>query len=147
MFSFFQSSLNLVYTSVPNVDLPAMCHPRFRPGPPSDQAQILSERLFETLISYVFLAPENPSTSDTPYHHFYTPRAKMIPLQTLVIRSGKAVWTLYVDATCINYDGNVFDATLIAMISALFNGEPRSYIFSNPDWWLDIFSQVTEGNI
>jgi len=33
------------------------------------------------------------------------------------------------------------------MVSALFNGEPRSYIFSNPDWWLDVFSQVTEGNI
>ena len=66
------------------------------------------------------------------YHHFYTPRAKMIPLQTLVISSGKAVWTLYVDATCINYDGNVFDATLIAMVSALFNGEPRSYILFFP---------------
>lgn len=83
---------------VPNVDLPAMCHPRFKPGPPSDQAQILSERLFETLTS-----------------------ANMIPLRTLVIHSGKAVWTLYVDATCINYDGNLFDATLIAMVSALLN--------------------------
>jgi len=72
----------------------------------------------------------------------------MIPLQTLVIRSGKAVWTLYVDATCINYDGNVFDATLIAMVSALFNGEPRSYIpFSNPDLWLDVFSPVTKGDV
>jgi len=119
---------------VPNVDLPAICHLQFRPGPPSDQAQVLSEQLFETLMSYVFLAPENLSMLDTLYHHFYTSRAKMIPLQTLVICSGKAVWTLYVDATCINYDGNVFDATLIAMVSALFNGEPRSYIFSNPDW-------------
>ena len=71
----------------------------------------------------------------------------MIPLQTLVIRSGKAVWMLYVDATCINYDGNMFDATLIVMVSALFNGELRSYIFSNPDWWLDVFSQVTKGDI
>jgi len=71
----------------------------------------------------------------------------MIPLQTLVIHSGKAMWTLYVDATCINYDRNVFDATLIAMVSALFDGEPQSYIFSNPDWWLDVFSQVTKGDI
>ena len=28
---------------------------------------------------------------------------------------------LYVDATCINYDGNAFDATLIAMVAALKN--------------------------
>ncbi|KAJ3574687.1 hypothetical protein NP233_g1608 [Leucocoprinus birnbaumii] len=83
---------------VPNVDLPAMCHPRFKPGPPSDEAQVLSERLFETLTSSNFVAP-----------------------QSLVIQSGKAVWTLYVDATCINYDGNVFDAALIAMVSALMN--------------------------
>jgi len=54
---FFQSSLNLVYTSVPNVDLLAMCLPQFKPDPPLDQAQILSEQLFETLILYVFLAP------------------------------------------------------------------------------------------
>lgn len=30
-----------------------MCHPKFKPGPPSDEAQVLSERLFETLASYV----------------------------------------------------------------------------------------------
>jgi len=28
---------------------------------------------------------------------------------------------LYVDATCINYDGNAFDATLMAMVAALKN--------------------------
>jgi len=75
-------------------------------------------------MSYVFLVPENLSMPDTLYHYFYISRAKMIPLQTLVIHSGKAVWMLYVDAICINYDGNMFDATLIAMVSALFNGEP-----------------------
>ncbi|XP_006456898.1 hypothetical protein AGABI2DRAFT_195867 [Agaricus bisporus var. bisporus H97] len=83
---------------VPNVDLPAMCHPKFKPGPPSDEAQVLSERLFETLTSSNFMSPKS-----------------------LVVHPGKFVWTLYVDATCINYDGNVFDATLIAMVSALLN--------------------------
>ncbi|KAF9449035.1 hypothetical protein P691DRAFT_728597 [Macrolepiota fuliginosa MF-IS2] len=83
---------------VPNVDLPAMCHPKFKPGPPSDEAQVLSERLFETLISSNFIKP-----------------------QSLIIHPGRAAWTLYVDATCINYDGNVFDATLLAMITALMN--------------------------
>ena len=44
-----------------------------------------------------------------------------MPLDSLVIEPGKAVWVLYVDATCINYDGNVFDAAFLAMIAALRN--------------------------
>jgi len=75
----------------------------------------------------------------------------MIPLQTLVIHSGKAVWTLYVDATCINYDGNLSDATLIAMVSALLNGEPQSHtLFLTSQkilMWLGIFSQATKGDV
>ncbi|KAJ7707738.1 ribosomal protein S5 domain 2-type protein [Mycena rosella] len=81
---------------VPNIDLPALCSPKFKPGPPSDEAQVLSDRLNEVL-------------------------ASIIPLKSLVIHSSKAVWVLYVDATCINYDGNVFDAALIAMVAALRN--------------------------
>lgn len=48
-------------------------------------------------------------------------RSSLISLQSLCIHPGKAVWVLYVDATCINYDGNAFDAALIAMVSALKN--------------------------
>ncbi|KAK7033116.1 Semialdhyde-dh domain-containing protein [Favolaschia claudopus] len=81
---------------VPNIDLPALCSPKFKPGPPGDEAQVLSDRLNEVLVS-------------------------TIALSSLVIHSSKAVWTLYVDATCINYDGNVFDAALIAMMAALRN--------------------------
>ena len=33
------------------------------------------------------------------------------------------MWVLHVDATCINYDGNAFDATLLAMVAALKNSE------------------------
>lgn len=40
---------------VPNVDLPAMCSAKFKPGPPSEDAQVLSDRLNETLISLVAL--------------------------------------------------------------------------------------------
>lgn len=49
-------------------------------------------------------------------------RAEVVPLESLCIHPGKAAWVLYVDATCINYDGNAFDAALIAMIAALKNG-------------------------
>jgi exosome complex RNA-binding protein Rrp42 (RNase PH superfamily) len=44
-----------------------------------------------------------------------------LPLSTLCIHPGKAVWVLYVDATCINYNGNAFDAALLAMVAALRN--------------------------
>lgn len=83
---------------VPNLDLPAICSPKFKPGPPGEEAQVLSDRLNDTLTS-----------------------SGMLPRDSLCIERGKAVWTLYVDATCINYDGNVFDAALIAMVAALRN--------------------------
>ncbi|KAH7929016.1 ribosomal protein S5 domain 2-like protein [Leucogyrophana mollusca] len=83
---------------VPNIDLPAICSPKFKPGPPSEEAQVLSDRLNEVLIS-----------------------SGILSLPSLCIQPGRAVWTLYVDATCINYDGNVFDATLLAMVAALKN--------------------------
>ncbi|KAJ3504972.1 hypothetical protein NLJ89_g7661 [Agrocybe chaxingu] len=83
---------------VPNLDLPAMCSPKFKSGPPSEEAQVLSDRLNQALLA-----------------------SNLLPLKTLCIEKGKAVWVLYVDATCINYDGNAFDATLLAMVAALRN--------------------------
>lgn len=47
--------------------------------------------------------------------------SNLVPLDSLCIHKGKAAWVLYVDATCINYDGNAFDATLLAMVAALRN--------------------------
>jgi len=83
---------------VPNLDLSPLCSPKYKPGPPSDDAQVLSSRLNEALVL-----------------------SNIIPTKSLCIRSGKFVWVLYVDATCINYNGNAFDATLLAMVSALKN--------------------------
>jgi len=83
---------------VPNLDLPAICSPKFKPGPPAEEAQVLSDKLNEVLIA-----------------------SGVLPLSSLCIHPGKAVWVLYVDATCINYNGNAFDAALIAMVAALKN--------------------------
>jgi len=83
---------------VPNLDLPAMCSPTFKPGPPTEKAQVLSDRLNQVLTT-----------------------SNILPLSSLCIHRGKSVWVLYVDATCINYDGNAFDATLLAMVAALKN--------------------------
>ncbi|CAI2171870.1 12491_t:CDS:2 [Funneliformis geosporum] len=81
---------------VPNIDLSPICSPRFKPGPPSEQAQILSENLNKLL--------KNP---------------KVIDLETLCIQEGKAAWVLFADIVCVNYDGNIFDACVMALISAL----------------------------
>lgn len=54
-------------------------------------------------------------------------RSGIVPLPSLCIEPGKAVWVLYVDATCINYDGNAFDATLLAMVAALRNSTYPSH--------------------
>ena len=40
---------------VPNLDLPAMCSPKFKPGPPTEEAQVLSDRLNEALLASVAL--------------------------------------------------------------------------------------------
>ncbi|KZT02150.1 ribosomal protein S5 domain 2-like protein [Laetiporus sulphureus 93-53] len=83
---------------VPNLDLPAICSPKFKPGPPTEEAQALSNRLNDILVA-----------------------SGVISTKSLCIEPGKAVWVLYVDATCINYDGNAFDATLLPMLAALTN--------------------------
>lgn len=48
-------------------------------------------------------------------------RSNILPASTLCISSSRAVWCLYIDATCLNYDGNAFDAALIAIMAALGN--------------------------
>ena len=43
----------------------------------------------------------------------------MFSLENLCIESDKAVWILYIDLLCICNDGNLFDACLLAIVSAL----------------------------
>lgn len=38
-------------TTVPNVDLPAISSPNFKPGPPVDEAQVFSQQIYDLLIS------------------------------------------------------------------------------------------------
>jgi exosome complex component RRP43 len=37
--------------------------------------------------------------------------------------TSQAAWVLYADIVCLNYDGNVFDAALLALVSALKSSE------------------------
>jgi exosome complex component RRP43 len=43
----------------------------------------------------------------------------MLPLNSLCIEPGKAAWVIYADIMCINYDGNITDAALLALVAAL----------------------------
>lgn len=48
-------------------------------------------------------------------------RSRTFPPERLCISPGKSVWALYIDVVCINYDGNAFDAAVLAVMAALRN--------------------------
>ncbi|KAJ8343240.1 hypothetical protein SKAU_G00305690 [Synaphobranchus kaupii] len=83
---------------VPNVDLPPLCSSKFRPGPPGEQAQAASQ-----FIADVFESSE------------------VILKEELCIEKEKVCWVLYCDIMCLDYDGNLLDACLIALLAALRN--------------------------
>lgn len=45
----------------------------------------------------------------------------MVDLSQLCINAGTAVWLLKVDVVCLEYDGNIRDAALLAVVAALRN--------------------------
>ncbi|EDV24631.1 uncharacterized protein TRIADDRAFT_25085, partial [Trichoplax adhaerens] len=81
---------------VPNVDLPPLCSYRFRPGPPGEQAQVCSQYLADIIKS-----------------------CNLINLKDLCIVKEKLAWVIYIDLLCLDCDGNVLDASVIAMLAAL----------------------------
>uniref|UniRef100_A0A3P9JMW5 Ribosomal RNA-processing protein 43 n=1 Tax=Oryzias latipes TaxID=8090 RepID=A0A3P9JMW5_ORYLA len=83
---------------VPNVDLPPLCSSRFRPGPPGEQAQASSQFIADVIESSEIIRPED-----------------------LCIDRGKLCWVLYCDIMCLDYDGNILDACIIALLAALKN--------------------------
>ncbi|XP_035892439.1 exosome complex component RRP43-like isoform X1 [Anopheles stephensi] len=81
---------------VPNVDFSPVCSPSYRPGPPSEEAQVHSRSLADAISN-----------------------AHCIDLQDLCISPGKLVWALYCDLTCLDHDGCVFDVAIISLVAAL----------------------------
>ncbi|KAJ1824307.1 hypothetical protein GGH91_000010 [Coemansia sp. RSA 2671] len=77
-----------------NVELSPMCSARFRPGAPSDEAQVASE-------------------------HIHRLSAHFLDVTQLCIEEGRAVWSLSADIVCLKHDGNVLDAAVIALGAAL----------------------------
>lgn len=95
---------------VPNVDLPSLCCSRFRPGPPTPQAQIYSQQLLDII--------KNSDCIDT---------------EDLCIVKGKLCWCLFIDVTCLNYDGNILDASVISVMAALKNTKIPEISVSSED--------------
>ncbi|XP_037543902.1 exosome complex component RRP43 [Nematolebias whitei] len=83
---------------VPNVDLPPLCSSRFRPGPPGEQAQAASQFIADVIES-----------------------SEVIKTEDLCIDRGKLCWVLYCDIMCLDYDGNILDASVVALLAALNN--------------------------
>ncbi|KAJ8266682.1 hypothetical protein GJAV_G00133430 [Gymnothorax javanicus] len=83
---------------IPNVDLPPLCSSKFRPGPPGEQAQAASQFIADVLES-----------------------SEIILKEDLCLGKGKLCWVLYCDIMCLDYDGNLLDACLIALLAALKN--------------------------
>jgi exosome complex component RRP43 len=62
---------------VPNIELSGLCHSQFKPGPPSEEAQVISQFLLEVILNSKLLSPKD-----------------------LVIVEGKLVWAVYIDLVC-----------------------------------------------
>ncbi len=83
---------------VANVDLPPLCHSRFKPGPPPDEAQAASKFLLEVLDN-----------------------SGLLQKSDLCIVEGRLAWVLNIDVVCLNHDGNINDAALKTTVAALRN--------------------------
>jgi len=81
-----------------SVQLTPVCSPDFSVGKASDDSIRLSEFLSNTITS-----------------------TKVIHLDELCIVEKMSSWVLYADIVCLDYDGNVVDASLLALVSALKN--------------------------
>lgn len=81
---------------IPNIELPPLCSSKFRPGPPSDQAQVLTKLIFDIVKN-----------------------SECIKLEELCITKEKLAWCLYADLICLDYDGALIDACVAALLAAL----------------------------
>jgi exosome complex component RRP43 len=78
-----------------NFDCSPLCSSIFNRGPPNEYVQSTSDILNQTFNN--------------------------IDLKQLCIESGSKVWCVYVDVICLNYDGSLLDASVLAIRIALQN--------------------------
>lgn len=81
---------------VTNVELPALCSSRFKPGPPSDYSQVTSSLVSDIVVN-----------------------SKCVNLEDLCIVPDKLSWVLYCDMICTDNDGSLVDACIISLMTSL----------------------------
>ncbi len=91
-------------TMMINVELLPLSSPNFEPGPPGIQAIELA-RVVDRGIR----------------------ESKTIDTKKLCIKKGEKVWSIIVDVCPINDDGNLFDASALAVVAALQDTKMPSY--------------------
>ncbi|RVE63950.1 hypothetical protein OJAV_G00141380 [Oryzias javanicus] len=67
------------------------------------------------------LAPQESRPSCQPFIVDVIESSEMIKPEDLCIDRGKLCWVLYCDIMCLDYDGNILDACIIALLAALKN--------------------------
>ncbi|HLC45773.1 MAG TPA: exosome complex protein Rrp42 [archaeon] len=86
-----------------NVEMSPLSSPTFEAGPP-DESTVELARVVDRGIR----------------------ESKIIDLESLCITPGEAAWTVFADVATLNYDGNLFDACSLAVLSALLTSRiPR----------------------
>lgn len=83
---------------VPNIDLSSVSLYRSRVNMVNDAALALSSQLNDIIIN-----------------------SEWVDRKALCIAKEKLVWVLHCDITCLDYDGSVLDAAVIALVTALRN--------------------------
>ncbi|MDA4124969.1 MAG: exosome complex protein Rrp42 [Thaumarchaeota archaeon] len=89
---------------VVNAEILPMASPYAEPGPPSEEAIELA-RVVDRGIR----------------------ESEMVDLKKLCLIEGKTVYTVFVDVNIMNVDGNLFDATSYAVVSALRTAKMKKY--------------------
>lgn len=89
---------------MPNIELTPLCSAKFRPGAPSEEAQVLASILSDLITNSAAIDPKE-----------------------LCVTKEKLVWVLYCDMICLDYDGCVLDAAIIALMAALQNCENTDF--------------------
>jgi exosome complex component RRP43 len=111
------SPIQLYNLLVPNIELATGCSPAHPAGTaPSVEAQSLSQRLLSLLHSSKLVR-----TKDLEIIHTPSAESRDLDLGIDADPEIKAYWVLYIDMMCISHGGSLFDASWMALYSALRN--------------------------
>ncbi|XP_068638000.1 uncharacterized protein [Aristolochia californica] len=102
--------------------MPPICSPIVRPGRPAEVAPVISKQLSDAILS-----------------------SGMINLKELSLISGKAAWMAYLDIYCLDSDGSLFDAALLAAVAAFSHLQIPLVSLTDEGRVVTVSSELSEG--